>query len=92
MPRRKPIAVNGLPDDEKLSILQDQDIFGKLNWESLDDQRWCLQWDSQFLAREVRFYADGDDILVECGNPGCDGSPLDWNTSPWWRENKSEKF
>jgi hypothetical protein len=31
MPRPKPIAVDELSDDEKLSVLQEQDIFGRLN-------------------------------------------------------------
>jgi hypothetical protein len=39
MPRRKPITVDGLPDDEKLSILQEQDIFERLKWKSLEDKR-----------------------------------------------------
>jgi hypothetical protein len=88
MPRQKPITVDGLPDDEKLNVLQGQDIFGRMKWKSLEDKRWCLHCDSQFLARQVRFYTDGEDILVECGNSGCDGSPLDWARTPWWRQNK----
>jgi hypothetical protein len=36
-----------------------------------------------YLAWEIEEFDDGYE--VECGTQGCDGSPLDWSTKPWWR-------
>lgn len=46
------------------------------------DVVWCLHCDRSFLAENVRCDSSG---LAECGNAGCNGSPLDFATSPWWR-------
>ena len=41
-----------------------------------------------FVADAVRVYKEEDPGLwLECGTPGCDGSPMDWADYPWWDEN-----
>lgn len=71
-------------DEEKLNLLIEQDLCG-VEWKSLDQKTWCLYCNRQFVGREVRIYRDGDDLMLECGTPDCDGSPLDWSEEPWWR-------
>ncbi len=71
-------------EEQKLRLLREQDL-GDIKWKSLDQRAWCLHCNEQFTAKDVRVYRDGRDLLLECGNPGCNGSPLDWAGKPWWR-------
>lgn len=83
MPKRpkalpQPIEV---PDDEKLEILNRHSITGP-GWNSLDETQWCLHCCKTFTGRSVRVYRDPgfpDGYSIECGTPGCDGSPIDWH-------------
>ena len=83
MPKRpktppQPIEV---PDDEKLEMLNRHCVIGP-GWESLDETRWCLHCAKTFTGRSVRVYRDPsfpDGYSLECGTPGCDGSPIDWH-------------
>jgi len=71
---------------EKLKLLKEHSM--GTNWKSLDDSKWCLHCEAQFTGRSVRVYTDHDGGLwLECGTPGCDGSPIDWAEYPWWNEN-----
>jgi len=70
----------------KLKLLNKHSM-GK-NWKSLGETRWCLHCESQFTGHSVRVYRDEDpELWLECGTPGCDGSPIDWADYPWWDEN-----
>ncbi len=71
-------------EEQKLQLLIEQDL-GDIKWKSLDQKAWCLHCDEQFTGRDVRAYREGRDLLLECGNRGCNGSPLDWAGKPWWR-------
>ena len=83
MPKRpktppKPIEVS---DAEKLEILNRHCVTGP-GWTSLDETQWCLHCAKTFTGRSVRVYRDPsfpDGYSIECGTPGCDGSPLDWH-------------
>ena len=83
MPKRpkdspEPIQV---PDEEKLAILNRHCVTGP-GWESLDETQWCLHCAKTFTGRSVRVYRDPgfrDGYSLECGTPGCNGSPIDWH-------------
>jgi hypothetical protein len=74
-----------LPPGEKLQLLNDHAQRG--SWSSLDDTQWCLHCEKQFTGHSARVYREHGMLLVECGTPGCDGSPLDFASYPWWDEN-----
>ena len=39
----------------------------------------------KFSGHAVRVWQDKEGSLwLECGTPGCDGSPIDWAPYPWW--------
>lgn len=39
----------------------------------------------KFSGHLVRVWQDEAGALwLECGTPGCDGSPIDWAPYPWW--------
>ena len=71
-----------LPPEEKLKLLNDHSMRG--SWQSLDDTQWCLHCEKEFTGHAARVYRDNGTLLVECGTPGCDGSPLDFANYPWW--------
>jgi hypothetical protein len=75
-----------LPFNKKLNLLNAHDISGE--WTSLDETRWCLHCRKRFTGRQARVWKDKQGRLwLECGTPGCDGSPIDWAPYPWWDEN-----
>ncbi len=75
-----------LSPEEKLKLLK-KHAFGT-TWKSLDENKWCLHCETQFSGHFVRVCEDEDGQLwLECGTPGCDGSPIDWADYPWWDEN-----
>ena len=70
-----------LPDAKKLEILNRHCITGP-RWRKLDDVQWCLHCGKTFSGRSVRVYRDADfhdGYSLECGTPGCNGSPIDWH-------------
>jgi len=74
-----------LPFNKKLNLLRGHDYFGA--WPDLDHERWCLHCGQKFNGHSVRVLKDKEGHLwLECGTPGCDGSPVDWADSPWWDE------
>src|SRR5882672_9670033 len=71
--------------NKKLNLLRAHDISG--DWPNLDHERWCLHCSSKFSGHSVRVWKAKDSSLwLECGTPGCDGSPIDWAEYPWWDE------
>ncbi len=81
--------LTNLIDEEKIKILnRNLGLSSTKKWKSLDEKKWCLKCDSQFLGRSVKIYKEGGRRApyLECGNDGCDGSPIDWADKPWWRK------
>ena len=77
-----------LPFNKKLNLLRDHDFSG--TWPNLDHERWCLHCGKKFNGHSVRVWQDKEGRLwLECGTPGCDGSPIDWADYPWWDEKHS---
>ena len=77
-PKAPPTPIE-VPDAEKLAILKRHCGPG---WTSLDETQWCLHCAKTFTGRSVRVYRDPgfpDGYSLECGTPGCDGSPIDWH-------------
>jgi len=74
-----------LPYNKKLNLLREHDISG--GWPNLEHEKWCLHCGKSFNGHSVRVWKDGQEQLwLECGTPGCDGSPIDWADYPWWDE------
>ena len=72
-----------LPFNKKLNLLRAHDA----EWPDLDHTKWCLHCGKRFDGRSVRVRQDRKGQLwLECGTPGCDGSPIDWADYPWWDE------
>ena len=66
-----------LSDTAKLQLLQAHSF--QAPWPSLDHQNHCLHCDRNFNGHSVRVWQSLDGTLwLECGTPGCDGSPIDW--------------
>ena len=82
--RRKDAHLN---DADKLALLRKHDICN-VGWQSLQDHAFCLHCDQSFTGEQVRVYVEDGELMLECGTPDCDGSPLDWSRKPWWRTNK----
>jgi hypothetical protein len=77
-----------LPFNKKLNLLRGHDFSG--TWPNLDHERWCLHCGQKFNGHSVRVWQDKEGRLwLECGTPGCDGSPIDWADYPWWDEKHS---
>jgi hypothetical protein len=73
-----------LPHNKKLNLLNEHDG----NWENLEQSKWCLHCSQSFTGLAARVWKDDSGHLwLECGTPGCDGSPIDWAPYPWWDEN-----
>ena len=70
---------------EKLKLLKEHSMGTK--WKNLDESKWCLHCEAQFTGHSVRVYEEDGEVWLECGTPGCDGSPIDWADYPWWDEN-----
>ncbi len=72
-----------LSDARKLRLLQAHSF--QSPFPSLDHKNWCLHCGQEFDGRSVRVWRDlGGEAWLECGTPGCDGSPIDWFPFPWW--------
>lgn len=72
-----------LSDREKLALLKAHD-FGA-PFPTLDTRNWCLHCEKEFDGYSVRVWRGGDgNLWLECGTPGCAGSPIDWAPYPWW--------
>ncbi len=72
-----------LPDSEKLRLLREHG-FG-CHWPTLKHTNWCLHCESEFNGASVRVWKDRQgELWLECGTPGCNGSPIDWAPYPWW--------
>lgn len=67
----------------KLELLQSHAL--GVEWPDLDQENWCLHCEQAFSGRSVKLLRSRTgEILLECGTPGCDGSPIDWAPYPWW--------
>jgi hypothetical protein len=54
-------------------------------------EHWCLHCEQKFNGHSVRVWQDKQgDLWLECGTPGCDGSPIDWAPYPWWDPKHTE--
>ncbi len=67
---------------KKLKLLNEHSV--GTTWKSLDDSKWCLHCQATFTGHSVRVYRENGEMWLECGTPGCDGSPIDWADYPWW--------
>jgi hypothetical protein len=76
---------------KKLRLLNDHSLFVGAEWTHLDQTKWCLHCDKEFSGHSVRVYEEGGQVWLECGTPGCDGSPIDWANEPWWRGPKKKR-
>jgi len=69
------------PHNKKLNLLNEHDG----DWENLEQSKWCLHCSQSFTGLSVRVEQDdAGKLWLECGTPGCDGSPIDWAPYPWW--------
>ena len=74
-----------LSEEEKLKLLREHHPEG--HWPDLHHEQWCLHCEKKFSGQAVRIWRDGmGDCWLECGTPGCNGSPIDWAPFPWWDE------
>ncbi|MFO1498228.1 MAG: hypothetical protein U1G07_07535 [Verrucomicrobiota bacterium] len=72
-----------LPDADKLKLLQEHSF--QAPFPTLDQKNWCLHCEQEFDGHSTRVWKGRDGSLwLECGTPGCDGSPIDWAPYPWW--------
>lgn len=75
-----------LPRVEKLKLLQAHSF--QAPFPTLDHKNWCLHCEQEFDGHSVRVWRDlAGQHWLECGTPGCDGSPIDWAPYPWWDAN-----
>ena len=75
-----------LSHNKKLNLLRDHSM--GCEWPNLEQEHWCLHCESKFDGHSVRVWKDvAGQLWLECGTPGCDGSPIDWAPYPWWDEN-----
>lgn len=72
-----------LSDAKKLRLLQAHGF--QSPFPTLDQKNWCLHCEQEFDGHSVRVWRDpSGGHWLECGTPGCDGSPIDWAPYPWW--------
>ena len=72
-----------LPFNKKLNLLREHSM--GCDWPDLEQKHWCLHCRLAFSGHSARVWQDEDGRLwLECGTPGCDGSPIDWAPYPWW--------
>src|SRR3954465_3366825 len=72
-----------LPHNKKLNLLRDHGM--GCDWPDLDQEQWCLHCNQKFNGHSARVWQDSTGAFwLECGTPGCDGSPIDWAPYPWW--------
>jgi hypothetical protein len=78
-----------LPYNKKLNLLREH--CAGCDWPDLDQEQWCLHCSKKFTGHAARVWQDTAGALwLECGTPGCDGSPIDWAPFPWWDPDYSE--
>ena len=74
-----------LPHNKKLNLLRAHSL--GCEWPNLEQEHWCLHCSKKFDGFSVRVWEGAEGRLwLECGTPGCDGSPIDWAPYPWWDE------
>ena len=73
-----------LPFNKKLNLLRQHSL--GCEWPDLDQEHWCLHCGQKFNGHMARVWQDENDssLWLECGTPGCGGSPIDWAPYPWW--------
>ncbi|MBN2508580.1 MAG: hypothetical protein JXQ71_18030 [Verrucomicrobia bacterium] len=72
-------------DREKLRLLREQTLDGY--WPDLAYKNWCLRCNREFDGYSVRVRRNRwAELTVECGTPGCHGTPAEWAPYPWWDE------
>ncbi len=72
-----------LSDAKKLRLLQAHCF--QSPFPTLEQKNWCLHCEREFDGHSVRVWRDpSGGHWLECGTPGCDGSPIDWAPYPWW--------
>ena len=72
-----------LPYNKKLNLLRQHSV--GCEWPNLDQENWCLHCGSKFTGHSTQVWQDDNGALwLECGTPGCNGSPIDWAPYPWW--------
>src|SRR6266404_1263021 len=72
-----------LPHNKKLNLLREHSL--GCEWPNLEQEHWCLHCRKRFSGLAARVWQGEDGSLwLECGTPGCDGSPIDWAPFPWW--------
>jgi hypothetical protein len=72
-----------LSDQDKLQLLREHTLEGV--WPNLRHTNWCLHCEKEFDGASVRVWKDRHgELWLECGTPGCSGSPIDWAPYPWW--------
>lgn len=71
-----------LSDTDKLALLNEHSI--QAPFASLATRCWCMHCEKEFDGHSVRVWKGGGHLWLECGTPGCDGSPIDWAPYPWW--------
>jgi len=78
-----------LPYNKKLNLLRAHSM--GCDWPNLDQEHWCLHCRKKFNGHSARVWRSKDGALwLECGTPGCDGSPIDWAPYPWWNPRHPE--
>ncbi len=78
-----------LPHNKKLNLLREHSL--GCDWHDLDQEHWCLHCEKKFSGRSARVWqAEDGSLWLECGTPGCDGSPIDWAPYPWWNPKHPE--
>ena len=64
-------------DEQRLRALSAADNWRQ--WNSVDDERLCIECAQLITGREIVFAKEGDGKLVACcPTPGCKGGPRDW--------------
>lgn len=91
---------NYLKPEDRLSILRAEDQFR--NWNSLDDERFCIVCERKFNGRqvEIQCFSNGK-YELHCPTDGCASGPHQWVypgtplvsdivDPDWWRASEAE--
>ena len=75
---------------EKVEWFSERDPF---HHRQVGETIFCLHCDRSFKAEAIAFYTDAMDfeLLPLCPHRHCDGTPLDFASSPWWRGGAFER-
>ena len=64
-------------DAERLEVLRASDNWRQ--WQSLDDERLCIECAQLITGRQVGIVEDGDGkSSLRCPTAGCNAGPRDW--------------